>query len=265
MKRLIVAGFALALLVPACALAQSAFDGTWKLDPSTLHLSGDKGHVVSLKHGVYECKNCGPSTMKVKADGKDHPVTGNPDYDTVAIDVINDHSIKETDKKDGKVVGTSTATVAADGKTSTIEFTDNTGPKPASGTFVVERAGSAVPGENALTGTWKFGHYENLSDPSDTTVLKVDGNQITAGNEAGSSSYTAEIGGKAVPFTRNGKPDGTVSVKRAGKDSLRATFEKDGKTTRIMTITVAANGKTMQMITHNPHTGVTATMIHDKV
>jgi hypothetical protein len=266
MKRLLIAGLALALLVPACALAHSAFNGTWKLDPSTLHVTGGTGHVQSLKNGVYECsKGCGPSTIKVKADGTDHAVTGNPDYDTVAIEVISDHSIRETDKKDGKIVSTSTATVAADGKTGTVEFTDNSGPKPASGTFVVERAGNAMPGESALTGTWKFGHYKSLSDPSDTVVLNVVGNRITAGNEAGSSSYTAEIGGKAVPFTHNGKPDGTVSVKRAGKDSLRATYEKDGTVTRTVTVTVAANGKTMKMITHNPHTGATATMIHDKV
>jgi len=47
-----------------------------------------------------------------QGDGKDQPVTGHPYVSTIAIKVVNDHEIQETDKKDGKVVGTSTTTIS---------------------------------------------------------------------------------------------------------------------------------------------------------
>lgn len=159
MKRVLIAGVAFALLVPVCALAQSVFNGTWKLDPATLHMSHAKVETISLKHGVWECKGCGESgsTIKVNADGADHPVTGQSGFNTVAIEVINDHSVKEIDKMDGKVVGTTIGTVAAGGKTSTLQFTDDRGPKPASGTMIADRIGKPVPGENAVAAAGNSG------------------------------------------------------------------------------------------------------------
>lgn len=263
MKRLLVASFALALMAPACVFAQSIFDGSWKLDPATVHVTGAKAHVISLKDGMYQC-NCKPP-INVKADGADHPVSGHPDFDAVAVKVINDHTIQLDEKKAGKIVGTSTLTAAADGKTSTLEFTDNTGTAPASGTLLADRIGKSVPGSNTVAGSWKFDHYESLSDPSTTITFKLDGSALTVGDLAGESSYTAQIGGKAVPYMDHGKADGSVSVKQLGKDTLRATHMKDGKLTSTITVTVAADGKTMRMVIHNPDTGATTTMVHNKV
>jgi hypothetical protein len=58
----------------------------------------------------------------VKYDGKDYDVTGSGPYgaDHIAIKRINSHSYSATLKKDGKIVGTSTATVSKDGKTVTV-------------------------------------------------------------------------------------------------------------------------------------------------
>lgn len=266
MKRVLIAGVALALLVPACASAQSVFDGTWKLDAATLHVSHARLETVSLKNGVWRCERCGgaDSTITVKADGADHPVTGQSGYNTVAIKVVNDQTVKETDKMDGKVVGTMLGTAAADGKTATIQFTDDTGLKPASGTVVLDRVGEPVPGENAIAGGWTFGHYTSLSDPSTILTLKFVGDRVTVSNAAG-ESYSAVIGGPAVPYRRHGRPDGTVAMTRVGTRGLRATFEKHGKVTATNTVTVATNGKSLQMTIHNLRTGTTSTMIHDKV
>jgi hypothetical protein len=98
-------------------MAQSVFDGTWQVDLNKVDFS-KKPDVFVLRNGMYACKTCTPP-YDVKADGSDQPVTGHPYFDTVAIKVINDHSIEETDKKGGKVVGTSTSTVSSDGKTMT--------------------------------------------------------------------------------------------------------------------------------------------------
>ncbi|MFZ0796644.1 MAG: hypothetical protein WCA13_05715 [Terriglobales bacterium] len=45
-----------------------------------------------------------------KLDGKDYPVKGAYPYDSVSLKRINDRTIEETDKRDGKVVEVSKIT-----------------------------------------------------------------------------------------------------------------------------------------------------------
>ena len=53
-------------------------------------------------------------------DGKDTPMTGNPDADTVARTRINARTVQTISKKAGKVLTTQTSEVSADGKTRTV-------------------------------------------------------------------------------------------------------------------------------------------------
>src|ERR1700758_4525800 len=122
MRRLVFAAVLAAILVPAKVSAQSVFDGTWKMDASSINSS--KPDIFLLQDGMYECKSCNPY-YKIKADGSDQAVSGDPYVDTRAIKVVNDHEIEETDKKGGKVVANSTSTVSPDGKTVSFAFTDS--------------------------------------------------------------------------------------------------------------------------------------------
>ena len=123
MKRLLVFGFLLALLLPAVAVGQDAFDGTWKVDINKAQMP-TKPDVYLLQDGMYHCKTCVPP-IDVKADGTDQMVTGHPYYDSISVKVVDDHTTMETEKKDGKVVATSKTTVSADGSTAAFEFSDS--------------------------------------------------------------------------------------------------------------------------------------------
>ena len=112
-----------ALLIPTLAVAQSAFNGTWKIDMSNVDFS-KKPDVFVLQKGMYSCKTCTPP-YTIKADGKDQVVKGHPYYDTVAIKVVDGHTIEETDKKAGQVVATSHSTVLGDGDTLSFSFIDS--------------------------------------------------------------------------------------------------------------------------------------------
>ena len=59
------------------------------------------------------------SQTTYQLDGKDYPVTGNPDYDSLSAHQVNRHTAHFTLKKDGKAAGTTTRTVSKDGKTLT--------------------------------------------------------------------------------------------------------------------------------------------------
>lgn len=259
MKRLLLVSLALVMCIPAFAFAQSAFNGTWKLDPTTVHQSGGEARVISLKGGIYHC-NCHPP-ISVKADGQDHAVKGHDDFNTVAIKVINDHSIEETQKKDGKLVSQSTFTVASDGHTASGEFNNTNGSDKAAGKVTWKRVAKGASGSNAVAGSWRLDHVDSASgfDPT----YKIDGDTVTSTDAAG-DSYSAKLGGKAVPNMMNGKADGTVSVKMLGKDTLRETYAKNGKVTSTSTMTISADGKTMKMVDHNMKTGGTTTMTHNK-
>ena len=58
-----------------------------------------------------------------KFDGKDYPITGDPDIDTRAYKPVNDHTLALTEKKGGKITITGRIVYSADGKTRTVTAT----------------------------------------------------------------------------------------------------------------------------------------------
>src|SRR5215472_6580860 len=68
------------------SLAQSPFDGTWKVSKSEQET---KPFVFYLAQGMYHCESCTPP-YTTKADGTDQPVPGQ------GIDML---SVKEVDAK----------------------------------------------------------------------------------------------------------------------------------------------------------------------
>lgn len=256
MKRPLYAIAAFALLLPALALAQSAFNGTWKTDPNSIRDTG-KPMVVTLKDGMYHC-SCSNPSYTVKTDGEDHPVTGHPGFDAIAVKVVNDHTIQLTVKKAGKVIGTETVTAAADGKTATSEFTNDSGTAPVTGKMEMVKVADAPAGSNMVAGSWQLKHVDNVSANALAYTYKIDGDSISYSDPTG-GSYDAKLNGKAVPYhTKMGAPD-TVAVKKLGKNSLRETYARDGKVLSTNTMTVSADGNSMTTVSHSMHDDSTST------
>ena len=234
------------LLMPLVANAQSPFDGTWKVDMSKVDFP-KKPDVYLLKDGMYECKTCVPP-YNVKADGTDQAVSGHPYFDTIAIKVINDREMEETDKKNGKVVGTSKTMVSPDGNTVTFEFTDssNTNAAPVTGKGESVRVGKAPKGASPLSGSWRTTKLENLSENAITWTYKVSGDELTMTSPTG-QTFTAKMDGTEAPM--KGDPGiSTVSVKKIGSNTIEQTSKRDGKVIDISKSTVAPDGKTMNIV-----------------
>jgi hypothetical protein len=238
------------LLIPTLAMAQSVFEGTWKIDLNKVDFS-KKPDVFVLQNGMYACKTCTPP-YDVKADGSDQPVSGHPYFDTVAIKVINDHSIEETDKKGGRVVGTSSTTVSSDGKTMMFTFNDSSntnGGPPVTGKGEATLVAKGPAGSNAISGSWRTTKIEGLSDNATTWSYKVNGDEITMTAMTG-QTYTAKLDGAEAPM--KGDPGVTsVSVKMRGKDTLEETDKRDGKVISVFKLTVAADGKTAKAVSED--------------
>jgi hypothetical protein len=243
MKRLFLLFLPAALLMPMPAAAQNAFNGTWKIDMNKVDFPR-KPDVILLQGGMYTCKTCAPP-YEIKADGTDQSVTGHPYFDTVAIKVVNDHEVQETDKKNGKVVSTSTSTVSSDGNTVMFKFSDSSntnGGPPVTGKGEATRVAKGPAGSNAISGSWRTIKIEGLSDNATVWTYKISGDEITMTNQTG-QSYTARLNGADAPM--KGDPGITsVSVKMKGKDTLEETDKRDGKVIAVFKMTVANDGKT---------------------
>jgi hypothetical protein len=232
-----------ALFMPMSAAAQSAFDGTWKVDMNKVDFP-KKPDVFLLQGGRYACKTCTPP-YEVQADGTDQAISGNPYVDTVAIKLVGDHAIEETDKKNGKVVATSTANLSPDGNTMTFTFSDNSntnGGPPVTGKGEATRVAKGPAGSNPISGSWRTTKMESLSDNATAVTYKVSGNEITMTNPTG-QTYTAKLDGTDAPM--KGDPGITsVSLKLIGKNTLEETDKRDGKVIGVWRITVAPDAKT---------------------
>ena len=243
MKNLRWFGLLIALLVSVPAIAQNAFDGTWKFNLSDAQFP-KKPDVYLLQNGMYQCKTCVPP-IDVKADGQDQPVSGHPYYDSISIKVVDDRTIEEVDKKNGKTVATAKTVVSQDGKTATFEFSDssNTNADPVTGKGSIRQVAKGPAGSHAISGSWVVSKFENVSDNGLLVTFQVQGDSLSMTTKTG-QSYVAKLDGTEAPF--KGDPGTTsVSVKSMGKNMIDETDKRDGKVLSISHMTVGADGKTM--------------------
>ncbi len=134
---------AVCLAAVAVSFASNPNMGTWKLDEakSKIPAGAPKNTTVvyeaagdSIKVTVDGVDANGKPTHSEwtgKFDGKDYPLTGDPNADTRSYKTINAHTTDLTNKKDGKVTATAKIVISADGKsrTVTVSGSDATGKK----------------------------------------------------------------------------------------------------------------------------------------
>ena len=107
--------------------AADPFIGTWKMNPAKSRSSGplpmsitsietNKGFVHDW---VDADGKAGHFSWEGKVDGKDYPVVGNPDIDTLSARKTSPNTLEYMFKKAGKEVGRGQAVVSKDGKTYT--------------------------------------------------------------------------------------------------------------------------------------------------
>ncbi len=255
--RILLGGLLGVCLVPTLAMAQSAFEGTWKIDLKQMKMA-NKPDVKVLRNGVYQCKTCMPP-VSVKADGEYHKVSGHPYYDMLAVKVIDDHTVQEMTSKAGKAVSTSTTTVAADGKTASFKFTDNSMAEPVTGNGSMTRVAKGPPGSHALSGSWLTSDYGDVSDSALTRSYKVDGDMFSMSAPTG-ESYTAKMDGTKAPYMGDPGTDG-VSVKKLSDHVMRETYMRDGKITSVGRMTVAPDGKSMTIAVNDKLHGSTMSFV----
>ena len=119
----------------AVCVADDPQMGTWKLNEAKSKIGAGSPKITT---SVYEATGDSVkatldgtdgdgkplhSEWTGKFDGKDYPVTGDPNTDTRSYKKVNDHTLASTNKKGDKVTITARGVVSADGKTRTVTIT----------------------------------------------------------------------------------------------------------------------------------------------
>jgi len=237
------------VLFSANAMAQGLFAGTWRPDPQRPE-PGAKPDVIQLLDGEYDCQSCTPP-YKIKADGVDHPIPGNPRYDSLSIVVVNDHTISKTAKKSGAKFVETTVTVSADGsKITEREIVTGMGPRTIDLTNQLSRVSAGAQGSHPISGTWQV-IESDLTNHDEDTTYKVKGDTVSMSDKMG-RSFTAKIDGTDAPY--KGWPEFTsVSLKLIDNATLEETDKKDGHPVLVMRWTIESDGRTMQASFDDTH------------
>jgi hypothetical protein len=125
---------ALALNVSAAAADQQS--GTWKMNAAkskyspgpapkaiTVKVVSDAENIKLSSDGIDVAGNPTHIEYTAKYDGKDYPITGAPNADTVSIERIDPNTLQTTVKKAGQVVMTIRTVLSDNGKIRTSTFT----------------------------------------------------------------------------------------------------------------------------------------------
>jgi hypothetical protein len=122
------------------AQAPKGLEGTWTLDAAKSKFS--PGPMPKSMTVTYSAVGSDGMKIVVKLtpaegaaqqwestphyDGKDYPLTGNPNADTISVKLVDDRTGESTMKKGGKVTSTNVRKLSADGKVLTITSTGTT-------------------------------------------------------------------------------------------------------------------------------------------
>jgi len=264
MKRYLVGTLFAVVALSAASIcqAQSAFDGTWRVDLSKTKFS-PKPLSFYISGGWYHCSgSCNP-TYAVAADGQDHAVQGHA-YDMLSVTIVDPHTISVVAKKGGKVMWEQTRTVSKDGKMLTVKSTEHSMTSDQSSTFdtVAKRSGMAVAGVHATSGKWVIEKQSGSGGELLTTYkMGDDGLTMTAGS---GETYTAKLDGSDYPV-KNAYGWTSVSLKKINANTIEETDKRDGTVTDVSTMTVSGNGKSMTVVDNDKLSNSTSTYVATKV
>ena len=132
-RRMFILGTVVFCFATSAAYAADVFSGNWKVNlakskfdpgpppkgPNFSKLEAMEGGLKFTNDGVNAEGKPTHSEWSGKFDGKDNPVKGDAARDTAALKKIDDHTFEITNKKAGKVVGSTRAVFSRDGKTRT--------------------------------------------------------------------------------------------------------------------------------------------------
>ena len=229
----------MALIVPAAAAlaAEAHWDGTWKLDKSRSHFSGDTFTLSKGPNGMLHFSDGGPINYDFRIDGKDYAAHYNR---TVAWTAAGPDTWDTVTHVDGRVLATSHRTLSADGKTLTIAWQTT---RPDGSVDTETDVYTRVTGTAGLEGRWRSIKVDESAPMTFIIATHPDGTmrwdlpEMQAYVEGKPDGTDLAVHGPTMP------PGMTFAFKKMSPRKIAYSTRVNGKPDSAGEQTLAADGK----------------------
>jgi hypothetical protein len=219
-----------ALTLP-CVAQDNPWNGSWKIDASTIKYDGPTFSVVTDAEG-YTVTRAGTPGPKVICNGQPQMDKGEA---TTCTKAGAGYQLELT--KDGRQTGKVTISLSKDGKVMTRKgefFPADESP------YTMTSTAHRVSGGPGVSGEWR---QVDVKESQDTGILTiaVDGDSVAFRETDAPTSITCKLDGtetKAFGTT-------TIAIKQEDPHTLKVTYRSDGKIRRENTFVLSADGKTI--------------------
>ena len=227
--------------------ADSPWAGTWKIDPTRSHFTGDTFTVTKGPGNLLHYADGSTASYDFGVDGKEYKTWGNRQTTWTAA---GDNAWDTVTTADGQVLGKSHRELAADGKTLKMTFT---GTRPDGTAYREDDVYERVSGTAGLIGTWRSVKVSQPNAPQEfviTTpapgVLHYEIPDMKASAEGRTDGSDHPLTGPTMP------PDMTISFKMLSPTKIKYVMKVNGKPDNMGEQTLAADGHTLSDMNWNP-------------
>ncbi|MBS1822580.1 MAG: hypothetical protein JST61_11505 [Acidobacteria bacterium] len=239
------AALALFAAYTTCSAQSNPWNGSWKMDASSIKYDGYTSTFTVDPDGYTMDKN-----PKIVCDGKPHQMKNGM---TTCNKTPTGYHVVVTDK--GKKTRDNTLSVSADGKDVTVKSER----VPAEGEpYTITAGWKRVSGGPGLAGTWKQTYFKETRD-NGIMKVHVSGDTISFQETDTPKPMVCKLDG--TPTKIDG---GEVSIKLADPHTLKVTYSSDGEVRRENTFVLSADGKTVHEtdVTPPPATSTMNATLH---
>lgn len=228
------------LVTPGIAIAQSPFDGTWRIDPAPFKVPEAPAEFM-LVNGMFRCQGC-LAVAAIKADGRDHSIPDSAYWNAASVRSLDARTVEIKAKKNGKTYYTETDTLSADGKELTQLVRDTTEAEAVTTTTSFHRIDKGPSGAHAISGSWRA--YKVEKSPNSLIIrYKCTAEGFSAETPLG-EKYDAKFDGKFV-LTEDDPGQTMVAVRRINERTVETTIKRGDQIAGGSRLTVSADGRTL--------------------
>jgi hypothetical protein len=246
-----------ALALPIVA-AENPFIGTWKFNQAKSDLKGQLSSIAALGDNKFRLTYGSAVDFTVKADGTDQATFPGA---TWAITINDPNTWELVFKANGIKTGTTTWTLAPDGKSFTGKFK---GIRPDGSEFESTSTSKRVSGSGGFAGTWQSTDV-SLSNVSLMQIEALPNGGLAVSWPSDKVSMNVTLDGK--DFAVEGPTilkDSMSSAKPMGSHAMQITDKISGKVMDKTDWKVSPDGKVLTMTEHDAGVKKAAVSVYDR-
>jgi hypothetical protein len=237
----------LALQAGSALAADSPWSGTWKLDPSQSHFTGDTFSLTKGPGKLLHYSDGSTASYDFGIDGKEYKTWANR---TATWTPAGNNAWDTVTRVDGRTLVKSHRQLSADGKTLTMTFA---GTRPDGTDFHDEEVYSRVSGTAGLIGTWRTVKVSDPTGPHEFVISSPAPGVLHYEVPDMKASAEGRTDGSDNPLVSPDMPPGmTISFEMLSPTKVKYVMKVNGKTDNEGVQTLAADGRSFSDVNWNP-------------